>query len=223
MKNLDFLKTHPFIYKGIYDNNQIFENSIEAIKLAIKSECNLYLTVCETKDHKYIICENDAMEKLHNQKDAISDMTYDEISYLSFYHIPLLEEVLKLTKNISIIIYPRVNQKNKEIFNILDKYDGKFALISNSTKTINWINKNRPDYVVGEIITKHKGFNLGFYFTKTDFKSFNIEYYDKVRIKNYKDNGEFILGYLVNTKQKYKLYAKNFNNIVLDNYIALTK
>ena len=47
-----------------------------------------------------------------------------------------------------------------------------------------WLNKHRENYIVGEVITKHKGFNLGFYFIKSDFKSYNIEYYDKHDVDN---------------------------------------
>ena len=47
-----------------------------------------------------------------------------------------------------------------------------------------WLNKHRENYIIGEVITEHKGFNLGFYFIKSDFKSYNIEYYDKIKLNN---------------------------------------
>ena len=60
-----------------------------------------------------------------------------------------------------------LQNKHKNLFELLDNYNGKFAIISVNPKIINWFNKNRPEYVVGEVITKRKGFNLSFYFNNS--------------------------------------------------------
>ena len=36
MKDLSFLKSRYFVYKGIYDNKNVYENTLEAIKVAIR-------------------------------------------------------------------------------------------------------------------------------------------------------------------------------------------
>lgn len=222
MKDLTFLKDRYYIYKGIYDNKNIYENTLEAIKVAIRKKKSLYLTIVETKDNQLIVCEEDALERIQNQKDNINDITYDEINYLSFYHIPLLKEVLELTSNISIILNLKINTKNPELLNLLDNYTGKFAIITNNIKILNWINKVRDNYVIGEIITKHKPFNLGFYFVKTDFKSYNIDYIDKYKLKRMKEDS-IVLGYLINNKTKLKKYNNLFDSLIIDNYLNITK
>ncbi len=222
MKDLTFLKDRYYIYKGIYDNKNIYENTLEAIKVAIRKKKSLYLTIVETKDNQLIVCEEDALERIQNQKDNINDITYDEINYLSFYHIPLLKEALELTSNISIILNLKINTKNPELLNLLDNYTGKFAIITNNIKILNWINKVRDNYVIGEIITKHKLFNLGFYFVKTDFKSYNIDYIDKYKLKRMKEDS-IVLGYLINNKTKLKKYNNLFDSLIIDNYLNITK
>lgn len=222
MKDTTFLKDRYYIYKGIYDNKNIYENTLEAVKVAIRKKKSLYLTVCETKDNKLIICEEDVFERIQNQKDKISDMTYEEINYLSFYHIPQLSELLSLTNKISIILNLRINTKNIELLNLLDNYEGKFAIITNNIKILNWINKTRENYVIGEIITKHKPFNLGFYFIKSDFKSYNIDYIDKLKLKTMREN-TIVLGYVINNKTKLKKYNNLFDSLIIDNYINITK
>ena len=155
MKDIDFLKKGIFAYQGIYDNKNVYENTLEAFKVAIKRRNNIYFEVVETKDHKFVVCKNDVFERIHNSKDKVEDMTYDELCYVSFYHIPLLEEVLELINGIvGIMIDPKVHTKHKNLFELLDNYNGKFAIISVNPKIINWFNKNRPEYVVGEVITK---------------------------------------------------------------------
>ena len=78
MKDLSFLKSRYFVYKGIYDNKNVYENTIEAIKVAIRKNKAIYLTVCETKDKELIICENDCLTRIQNQKDNINYTLKDE-------------------------------------------------------------------------------------------------------------------------------------------------
>ena len=154
-------------------------------------------------------------------KDNIKDMTYDEISYLSFYHIPKLSEILELTKDVPIILSLKLHTKNEELFKLLDNYSGKFALLSTDIKIIMWLNKHRENYIVGEVITKHKGFNLGFYFIKSDFKSYNIEYYDKIKLNKLREEN-IVVGYYVNNKNSLKTYNNMFDSLIIDNYIGIT-
>ena len=148
-------------------------------------------------------------------------MTYDEISYLSFYHIPKLEEVLELTKDIPLLLSLKIHTKNEKLFEILDNYSGKFALISTNIRIIMWLNKQRDNYIVGEVVTKHKGFNLGFYFIRSDFKSYNIDYYDKIKVNKLRENN-IVIGYYVNNKNSLKAYNNMFDSIIIDNYIGIT-
>ena len=179
------------------------------------------LFVHDSKDKKLIVCEEDVLIRIQNQKDALSDMTYEELSFLSFYHIPLLEEVLEITKNVPIILKLKI-KKNEKLFELLDKYEGKFAIISTNSKIINWVNKNRESYIIGEVETKRKVFNLNFYFVKSDFKSYNIEYIDKVKLKKMRENS-IVLGYLINNKTKLKMYNNLFDSLIIDNYFGITK
>ncbi len=218
MKETLFLKKKPFVSSGIFDNINIYENTIEAYNLAIDKDMGLYLTIRETKDNK-IICFNDEnLSRYQNLKDKISDTKYEELEFLSNYHIPLLEEALKtIDGKVPIILNLSINSKNKIIFNLLDNYKGDFAVISNHNKILSYIIKNKPTYIVGEIITK-RPFKVSSLFIKPDFKSYNIKYFDSIKLKKLKENGIFILGYLLDTPIKYSTYKDEFDNIIISNY-----
>ena len=82
-------------------------------------------------------------------------------------------------------------------------------------------NKHRENYIIGEVITEHKGFNLGFYFIKSDFKSYNIEYYDKIKLNKLREEN-IVVGYYVNNKNSLKTYNNMFDSLIIDNYIGIT-
>ena len=210
-----------YLNKGLYNNKDIFENTIEAIKGALKLKIGLYLTVRETKDHVYIIYEDSNLSRLQNIKDKINEMTYEDLEYISFYHIPKLEEVLKLINGkVDIIFDLKVKPKNKYIFEILKNYQGNYVVIGNP-KVIYEINKNYSFIKVGEIITKKPNLSLLNFFIKPDFKSYDLSYYSKEKHQKYKEEGTLIIGYKAYNKETYNEFKDIFEYLVIDNYLNL--
>lgn len=208
-----------FLNKGLYDNKTIYENTIEAIKNTLKIHHGLYLTVRETKDKILIVFEDSNLSRLHNLKDKLTDITYEELNYLSFYHIPTLEETLKVINGKQdIVLNLKMKYKNKELFNLLDNYSGKFVLLSHSPKLIRFVNKEKSNYIIGEMITKRKSFLIDSLFIKTNFKSYDINYYDVIKFKKMKENNNIEFGYLINTRDKYLEFKDMFNYLIIDNY-----
>lgn len=207
-----------YLNKGLYDNKNIFENTLESIKDTLMLNLGVYLTVRETKDHELIIYEDSNLSRLQNIKDKINDMTYEDLSYISFYHIPKLKEVLELINGkIDIIFDLKMKPKNKEIYSILNNYKGSFMTVA-SPKIIHEINKNHPNIKVGEIITKRSKFSILNYMIKPDFISYDIDYYDNLKLQKLKENNKLIIGYKANNQIKYDEFKDIFEYLVIDNY-----
>lgn len=229
MKNLEFLKSALITNKGIYDNQIIFENTIESFSESIKNKYPISFSLNITKDNKIIIYNDEDLTKLMNLKDKINSITYEELNYLSSYHIPTLEEVLNLIKGkVPIIINIKDSSKKnmieKEIVNYLDNYQGQFAIISKNVRVIKWFNNNKPNYIIGEILTKNRNLSLINFMINcsitSDFKSINIDYYDIYKIKKIKED-YLVLGYLINDQEKYEVYKDVFDNLIIDKLYEL--
>ena len=215
---IDNINNKIFLNKGLYDNKEIFENTLESIKDTLKLKFGIYLTVRETKDHELIIYEDSNLSRLQNIKDKISDMTYEDLDYISFYHIPKLSEVLKLVNGkVDIIFDLKIKRKNKKIYEMLENYQGNFLVISGPS-IINEINKNHESIKVGEIITKKHKFSLLNFFIKPDFKSYDIDYFDNIKFKKLKEDGKPIIGYKADNQLKYDEFKDTFEYLVIDNY-----
>lgn len=227
MKDKSFLLNHYFINKGIYDNHKVFENTLEAFNEAIKTKEGLYFDVRLTKDKQLIVFDDDNLSRLLNLKDDVKDITYNELSYLSSYHIPLLKEVLTFVKGrVPIIINPKGYNKGYELEKLLsielDNYEGTFSILSSNSLSIRWLNNNKPNYIVGEILSKKRFKSLrkiiANYQIKTDFKSVNINDYTSRDIISLKDDQDILIGYLINDQDKYLTYHDTFNSLIIDNY-----
>ncbi len=226
MKDISFLKNNLISNKGLYDGDEIFENTLEAFKEAISHNLIINLKVRLTKDKKLIIYNDNNLERLLNLKDKISTITYDELLYLNKYHIPTLKEALELISGqVPIIINPKGRDDkyflHKELSSYLDNYKGKFAIISSNPIIIRWYNKNKENYPVGEMLYKRRFQNqslpklLTNCNIKVDFKSIKLEYYDIIKIKELKEQS-LILGYLADTKEIYDIYKDEVDNLYIE-------
>lgn len=219
MKEVEFLKKQKFINKGIYDNQKIYENTLESIKNALNKKEGLYLTIRQTKDYKYVVYEERTLSRMHNLKDKVEDITYDELSYLSFYHIPLLEEVLKLVNgNVPIIFSLKIKIKHQYILKLLDNYKKDFAIVSSDSKLLRYISKTYPNFIIGEVINRRMKFSFSSLFIKPDFYSYNIKYFDLHKLQELKKENKLVIGYIINNKETLKNYKDNFDNLIIDNY-----
>ena len=224
MNKIDFLKENLISNKGLYDNVNIFENTLESFSKAIDNNLIIYLKVRLTKDKVPVIYSDSNLARLMNLKDRVDSTKYEELFYLNKYHIPTLKEVLKLIDGKTpIIINPTSSSDKyylqKEVVKLLDNYKGKFAILSSNPLIIRWFNKNKPEYLTGEIITKKRKVKslpryLANFTIKVDFKSVDIEYYNLIKLKKLKENS-LVIGYLIDSKEKYNIYKNALDNIFI--------
>lgn len=224
MNKIDFLKENLISNKGLYDNVNIFENTLESFSKAIDNNLIIYLKVRLTKDKVPVIYSDSNLARLMNLKDRVDSTKYEELIYLNKYHIPTLKEVLKLIDGKTpIIINPTSSSDKyylqKEVVKLLDNYKGKFAILSSNPLIIRWFNKNKPEYLTGEIITKKRKVKslpryLANFTIKVDFKSVDIEYYNLIKLKKLKENS-LVIGYLIDSKEKYNIYKNALDNIFI--------
>ena len=224
MHKIDFLKENLISNKGLYDNVNIFENTLESFSKAIDNNLIIYLKVRLTKDKVPVIYSDSNLARLMNLKDRVDSTKYEELIYLNKYHIPTLKEVLKLIDGKTpIIINPTFSSDKyylqKEVVKLLDNYKGKFAILSSNPLIIRWFNKNKPEYLTGEIITKKRKVKslpryLANFTIKVDFKSVDIEYYNLIKLKKLKENS-LVIGYLIDSKEKYNIYKNALDNIFI--------
>ena len=118
MGRLDFLNHSIIAHRGIYNNITIYENTLESIMYAVKNNLSVEIDVRLTVEGEVIVFHDDDASRMLKLKDKINSLTYEELEYLSPYHIPTLNEVLKsIDGRVPIVI--EVKEDNKYIRNKL--------------------------------------------------------------------------------------------------------
>ena len=104
----------------------------------------------------------------------------------------------------------------EELVNLLDNYNGAFAIQSVNPFVVDWFIKNKKDYIVGIVIYNDTNYKLiKKYVDKVDFISINKkELPTKLKIKN-----KLLFGWTIKTKEEYDKYIEYCDNLICENFI----
>lgn len=233
MKDISFLKENIIAHRGLYNNIDVPENSVEAIKKAVKKNYIIELDVHLLKDNTIVVFHDDNLNRMTKVNKNLKDLNYDEIKNLNLLnaksHIPTLEEVLKtINGKVPVIVELKYDTKvgllEKELVKQLDNYKGKYAVMSFNPLIVRWFKKNRKDYVRGLLVSNksktivekilHNLLLLNI--CKPDFISCNYKMFNNKKIVKYKKNN-LVLAWTIKNKKNFDKYCKYFDNLTCEN------
>ena len=142
---------------------------------SVKNNLSVEIDVRLTKDFELIVFHDEDASRMLKLKDEINSLTYEELEYLSPYHIPTLNEVLKcVDSKVPIVI--EVKEDNKIIRNklieILNDYKGNYVIQSFIYDIVKFFRKK--NYIVGLLVGDKK--NIKYLTKNIDVDFFNIKY-----------------------------------------------
>ncbi len=216
MGKCDFLNKSIIAHRGIYNNITIYENTIDSILYAAHNNLTVEIDIRLTKDNEIIVFHDEDMTRLIKLKDKINTINYEDLNYISHYHIPTLKEVLdKVNNKVPIIIDIKEDNKilRNKLSNLLKKYNN-ILLQSYNYELIKYYKKQK--YIVGLLINDKKNKNYLDKKIDVDFLSIKYDSVDKYTIYELKKD-YYLIGWTLNDKEEVKEYIKIFNNLIIDN------
>lgn len=223
-------------HRGIHDNKKIYENSLEAIKLAKEKNYIIEIDIHLTKDNKIIVF-HDYNTKRITQKDMIIEKSYyEDLNNQDIIHIPLLEEILKEIKGkvpllIEIKNQNKIGPLEKELMKLLNKYEGKYAIQSFNPLVILWFKKNHPEVLRGQLSYQYKNKKIPIFekiilknmflnfLTKPHFISYKYNELTINEIKKYQKKNIKVLGWTITSQKEYNKYIKYYDNLICEKFI----
>lgn len=239
MKDLKFLKETIIAHRGVHNEKDIIENSLEAFKEAVNKNYIIELDVHFLKDGEVIVFHDDNIERMTGINKNLKDCTYDEIRNIKLLnkntYIPKFSDVLKLVDGkVPILIELKNDNKvgllESSLVQILKKYNGKYAVQSFNPLSIMWFKNNYPNIIRGQLVCKFKNkkmdnikkfilktmfFNI---ITNPDFISHSVDDLSYKEVNKIKKN-KFILGWTVRNKERYDELIKYYDNLICEKFI----
>lgn len=239
MKDLKFLKETIIAHRGVHNEKDIIENSLEAFKKAVNKNYIIELDVHFLKDGEVVVFHDDNIERMTGINKNLKDCTYDEIRNIKLLnkntYIPKFSDVLKLVDGkVPILIELKNDNKvgllESSLVQILKKYNGKYAVQSFNPLSIMWFKNNYPNIIRGQLVCKFKNkkmdnikkfilktmfFNI---ITNPDFISHSVDDLSYKEVNKIKKN-KFILGWTVRNKERYDELIKYYDNLICEKFI----
>lgn len=239
MKDLNFLKEYPLAHRGFHSKEHP-ENSMGAYRDAINNNYGIELDLSVLKCGTVVCFHDKNLMRLTGVNKNVSDVTFDEIKDLTLLDsnetIPRFVDMLNLIKGrvpllIEIKAHPGYKQGMFIIKDLLDNYNGEYAVFSFSPAVIYWLKKHAPYMIRGQITSFFEGkkntpkllkylmkslfFNK---FTKPDFISYNKANLPNKYADKAKEDGLVVISYTATNKDDYNKIKDLYDNIVFENF-----
>lgn len=206
------------IHRGIINKNYK-ENLLKSFLQSFKKGYGIETDIHATKDEKFICFHDFTLKRIYKDKSSIKNLNYSDIQKISKRKIPLLKDLLKVSKNkyfLFIEIKPVFSKKLlKKLLRETSKYS-KCVFISFKHKNIYDLLKINNKTKVGlsfhppssakSIIKKSLNKNI-------NYLVLNKSYLENKSINKIKKDKYF---YTIKTKSDFKKYNKE-NNLIFEN------
>ena len=155
----DFLE-RPIAHRGLHNENEIIENTLEAFENAIQNDYLIECDVVLSKDHEVLVFHDYDLKRLCNIEKNIADISSKELININLLNtkskIPTLEEMFYLVNGrVPILIEIKKNFNpfiEERLLELTRTYQGEIAFQSFDIKACEWFRDNAPYYKTGLIV-----------------------------------------------------------------------
>lgn len=234
-KNI-FKKSYIIAHRGIYNNQKVYENTLESFSLAIQKEFIIELDIRLTKDHQIVVFHDSNTKRITKQNKIVEKSTYKELNNQNIIHIPLFEEVLSLVNGkVPLLIEIKPTEKTGELetklMELLKNYKGQYAIQSFSPKVLYWFKRNYPNILRGQLSKQYKKAKISPLkklilsnmllntITKPHFISYKYNELSPTQINKYKKKNIHLIGWTITNEKEFNHYKKHYDNLICEKRI----
>ncbi len=210
--------TRLLIHRGIV-NKKYKENLLKSFKQSFKKGYGIETDIHATKDNEFICFHDFTLNRIFKKRESVKNMKYSQIKEISIKNkkpIPLLKDLLKISKNklpLFIEIKPTFSKKLlKKLLKETSKFS-KCTFISFKHKNIYSLLKLKNNIKVG--LSFSPPTSVKSIIKKSSNKKIDCLVMDKFYLKNKSIRSLKIKKYYytIKTKIEFKKYSKDYNLI----------
>ncbi len=209
------------IHRGII-NKKYKENLLKSFKKSFEKGYGIETDIHVTKDHKFVCYHDFTLNRIFKKKESIKNLNYQkikEISHKKNKHVPLLEDLLKISKNKYYLLIEIKPYFSKKLLQKLIKETSKYSkcvFISFKHQNIFNLLKLNKNTKVG--LSFSPPTSIKSIIKKSKIKNIDCLILDKFYLKNKKVQELKIKKYFftIKSKSEFKKYNKN-NNLIFEN------
>ena len=227
----------PIAHRGLH-NEEIPENSLKAFKNAIENNYAVEFAVRALADGSIVVFNDDTLGRMTGKDGYINNFTYDDVKELTLLkseeHIPTFQEVLNLIDGkVPVLVEIKNSGKvgfEKDVWKMLSKYKGEYAVQSFNPYSLEWFKINAPHVKRGQLASFFKGNKeIGFAkryalkrmllnkkVSEPHFISYQVENLPNKYVKKYSDLP--LLAWVVKDQETLNRVNKYCDNIIFEGF-----
>ncbi|MBO5138375.1 MAG: hypothetical protein J6B89_01905 [Bacilli bacterium] len=228
MEDFEYLKNVYIAHRGIYNNIDIIENTLEAFSKAIDKKIPIEFDIRMLKDGTLVVFHDKSLKRLAKCDKDVSEFNISNLKTITLCNnrsrIPSFNDVLNLVNGEVLVDIELKDTKHpfkliKNVINILDLYNGKFIIKSFNPFYMLLIRIYRKAYIRGLLIDKKAvKIPLSLFVSKPNFICCDKDIINNRKIQSYiKRNG--CLLYCYNVKDKKEASSLNADGFIIDENI----
>ena len=235
--SLNWLKEKRIAHRGIYNNEDIVENSLSAIKLTIEKGENVEIDVQKTKDDVVVVFHDVNLKRLTGVDKNLEDLTYEEVRQITLLktedYIPTLKEVLELVDGqvgllVEIKNEGEVGRLEELIAEDLKNYEGDFAIQAFNPFVLEWFSLNAPDIKRGQLaggfeeseLEEYEKFLLSNFLlnfkSKPNFIVYKEDELPKKNVERMRNKGMIVLAWDVFLEEDEEISLDLYDNVIYE-------
>jgi len=237
LRNNNWLTQNPIAHRGLHDGNKtVPENSLSAFAKAITAGYPIELDIQIISDGTVIVFHDSDLKRICGVSTSTRKLTVSTLKNYTLFStsekIPTLTEVLQLVNGqVPLVIELKTETLNKglekNLLQLLTKYQGAFALQSFNPSSVRWLQKH-TSYFVGQLAEASlafKPFNKIVEYLQLnkshspDFIGYDIALFPNKTITHFQEKGIPILAWTVRTQNQIEHKSHYFDNIIFEGFI----
>jgi glycerophosphoryl diester phosphodiesterase len=236
---MQWLFKTPIAHRGLHDNITVPENSLAAFESAVDKGYPIELDVQLLNDGHLAVFHDTYLSRMTNQRGTILKKNSKQIKKIklldTFNTIPLLDEVLQMVNGkvpllIEIKNRKRVGKLEGKLVELLNCYNGEYAIESFNPLSVKWFRENAPDISRGQLSgaigtgrgIKNRVLIRGAFFrifTRPDFIAYDIRYLPSRKVSHLREIGFPVIGYTAKSKDSFNNALKYCDNIIFEGFL----
>ena len=160
------LRKYDFAHRGYFNiRKKIAENSLPAFTAAIEHGYGIVMDVRLSRDGVPVIFHDTKLWRVCGAEGTVESSTWEKLKECRLSRtedtIPSLKEALDLVDGqVPVVLNLHVELENygvlcARVSEVLDSYEGVFAVESFEPRAVRWFKKNRNEYIRGQMMECH--------------------------------------------------------------------
>ena len=235
-------------HRGLFNNEDIPENSLPAFKKAVANDFGIELDVQLTTDNKLVVFHDASLKRMCGIDKDLIDCSYEE---LMTYHLLDTEEKIPLFSEVIEVLHPdtpliievkpegRYIDTTKATVEMMRNYEGLYNMESFQPMVVRYLRMNEPQIVRGQLAynyVKDKNRKISVFlafiltnlffniYTRPDYVAYDVEGSDNLsfRIVSRLFKGECV-AWTVKSKEQYEKIKHLYQCFIFDSYVPDNK